>query len=58
LVSTVTALVQLLGYKHAAALAQEAMATGKTIRELARETPGLAHVDLGDVLDPSRLESL
>lgn len=53
-VSTVTALVPLIGYEHAARLAQEALASGRTIRELARETPELALVDLDDVLNPRR----
>ncbi len=54
-VSTVTALVPLLGYEKAAALAQSALATNRTIRELAREALNLSDAELDDVLDPSRL---
>jgi len=54
-VSTVTALVPLLGYERAAALAQTALATNRTIRELAREALSMSDADLDDVLSPIRL---
>lgn len=54
-VSTVTALVPLLGYEKAAALAQTALATNRTIRELAREALSMSDADLDEVLNPIRL---
>jgi fumarate hydratase class II len=48
----VTALAPEIGYDAAAALAKEAYATGKTIRELARERTQLSEADLDRILDP------
>src|SRR5262249_22664261 len=48
----VTALVPAIGYDAAAALAKEAYATGRTIRELAREKTSLTESELNRVLDP------
>jgi fumarate hydratase class II len=49
--SLVTALVPLLGYEKSAALAKEAMASGKTIRELCVEQNVLSEAELKKVLD-------
>ncbi|MGH7903052.1 MAG: class II fumarate hydratase [Candidatus Dormibacteraceae bacterium] len=49
-----TALAPLIGYDEAAKLAKEALRTGRTIRELARER-GLAEADLARILDPARM---
>ncbi|MFZ5832207.1 MAG: class II fumarate hydratase [Planctomycetota bacterium] len=48
----VTALNHYIGYEQAAALAKEAMATGKTIRELCREKNVLSEEQLAEALDP------
>ncbi len=47
-----TALVPDLGYERAAALAKEALATGRTIREVAAEKSGLSSERLNELLDP------
>ena len=57
-VSTVTALVPLLGYERAAALAKEALATGRTVRALAQEALGVTDDEIKDVLNPARLANL
>jgi fumarate hydratase class II len=49
-----TALVPVIGYDEAAALAKEALATGRTIRELALER-GMAAEDLDRLLDPAAM---
>jgi fumarate hydratase class II len=49
-----TALVPEIGYDKAAGLAKEAYATGKTIREVAREKSGIPESRLGELLDPNR----
>jgi aspartate ammonia-lyase len=54
-VSTVTALVPLLGYERAASLAKQALAEGRTVRELALLTGLLTEVQLDEVLRPDRL---
>jgi aspartate ammonia-lyase len=54
-VSTVTALVPLLGYERAAALAKQALAEGRTVRELALLTGMLTAEQLDEVLQPQRL---
>jgi aspartate ammonia-lyase len=54
-VSTVTALVPLLGYERAAALAKQALAEGRTVRELALLTGLLTAEQLDEVLQPGRL---
>jgi fumarate hydratase class II len=47
-----TALVPEIGYEKAAALAKEAYATGRTIREVAREKSGIPAERLEQLLDP------
>ncbi|MGD0200719.1 MAG: class II fumarate hydratase [Bryobacteraceae bacterium] len=49
----VTALAVELGYDQAAALAKEAYATGRTVREVAREKSGLSEQRLNELLDPA-----
>ena len=50
--SLVTALNPYIGYEQAAALAKEAFATGKTIRQLCREKHILPEDELNAALDP------
>src|SRR5438552_5761921 len=50
-----TALATAIGYDAAAKIAKEALATGKTIREVAREKTKLAPEELDRLLDPSRM---
>ncbi|MGA2033614.1 MAG: class II fumarate hydratase [Thermoguttaceae bacterium] len=50
-----TALNPYIGYEQAAALAKEALATGKTIRELCREKKILPEDELERALDPWRM---
>jgi fumarate hydratase class II len=49
----VTSLAPAIGYDKAAALAKDAYATGRTIREVAREKSGLEPERLAELLDPS-----
>ena len=51
----VTALAPRIGYDQAAALANEAFETGKTIRELCRERKILPEAELKEALDPRRM---
>jgi fumarate hydratase class II len=51
----VTGLNPYIGYDRAAALAKEAFATGKTIRELCREKNILSEQQLDEALDPWRM---
>jgi fumarate hydratase class II len=51
----ITGLNPLIGYERAAALAKEAFATGKTIRELCREQQILPDDQLAQGLDPWRM---
>ncbi len=51
----VTGLNPYIGYDRAAALAKEAFATGKTIRELCREKKLLSEQQLDEALDPWRM---
>ncbi len=53
--SMATALTPLIGYEQAAALAKEAFASGKTIRQLCREKNVLPEEQLDDALDPRRM---
>ena len=53
--SLVTGLNPYIGYDRAAALAKEAFATGKTIRELCREKNILPGEQLDEALDPWRM---
>ncbi|MCC6177369.1 MAG: class II fumarate hydratase [Chloroflexi bacterium] len=48
-----TALAPEIGYDAAAAIAKEAYASGRTIREVAREKTNLSDADLDRILDPS-----
>jgi fumarate hydratase class II len=48
-----TALAPEIGYDAAAAIAKEAYASGRTIREVAREKTSLTDADLDRLLDPS-----
>ena len=50
-----TGLNPYIGYERAAALAKEAFATGKTIRELCREKGVLSEEQLDEALDPWRM---
>ncbi|MCC6857405.1 MAG: class II fumarate hydratase [Bryobacterales bacterium] len=49
-----TALAPEIGYERAAALVKEAYATGRTVREVARERSGLSEERLRELLDPLR----
>ena len=57
-VSTVTALVPIIGYERAAELAKRALAEGRTVRELARETGVLSEAQLDEVLNPGKLAAV
>jgi fumarate hydratase class II len=46
-----TALVPEIGYENAAALVKEAYASGRTVREVAREKSGIAESRLAQLLD-------
>ena len=48
----VTALAPVIGYESAAKIAQEALATGRTVREVAQEKKLLAKQELDKLLDP------
>ena len=50
-----TALVPHIGYDAAAAIAKEAQATGKSIREVAKLRTSLTEDDLGKILDPASM---
>ncbi len=52
-----TALAPVIGYAQAAALAKEAAATGRTIREVARERSGIPSSELERLLDPRHQSS-
>ncbi len=47
-----TSLAPIIGYDNAAAIAKEAYATGKTVREIALEKEVLPKDEIGKVLDP------
>jgi fumarate hydratase class II len=49
-----TALVPEIGYEKAAGIAKEAYASGRTVREVAREKSGLTDERLRELLDPRR----
>jgi len=53
--SLVTSLTPYIGYERAAALAKEALSTGRTIRELCREKKVLSEEQLAEALDPRRM---
>jgi fumarate hydratase class II len=48
-------LVPLLGYERAASLAKQALAEGRTVRELAMLTGLLTELQLDEVLHPAKL---
>lgn len=50
-----TALAPAIGYDAAAAIAKESYATGKTVREIAREKKVLPDEQLARILDPFRM---
>ena len=50
-----TALAPVIGYDAAADIAKTAAASGRTIREVAREKTGLSDEQLDQILDPSRM---
>ncbi len=50
-----TALSPAIGYDAAAAIAKEALRTGRTIREIARERTRLSAEELDRLLDPARM---
>jgi fumarate hydratase class II len=50
-----TALVPRIGYDAAAAIAQEALQSGRTLREVARERAGLSVEELERILDARRM---
>jgi fumarate hydratase, class II len=52
---TCTGLVPRIGYDAAAAIAKEAYATGRTVREVARERTDLSEDELRDLLDPEAM---
>jgi fumarate hydratase, class II len=52
-----TALAPVIGYDRAAQIAREAYASGRTVREVARELSGLDENTLAQLLDPERQSS-
>jgi fumarate hydratase class II len=50
----VTALVPEIGYERAAALAKQAWQSGRTVRDVARESSGIEESRLSELLDPAR----
>jgi fumarate hydratase, class II len=52
---TCTALAPRIGYDAAAALAKEAFASGRTVREVAREKTDLTEAELEELLDPAKM---
>jgi fumarate hydratase class II len=52
---TCTGLVPRIGYDAAAAIAKEAYASGRTVREVARERTDLSEEDLRELLDPEAM---
>jgi fumarate hydratase, class II len=52
---TCTGLVPRIGYDAAAAIAKEAYATGRTVREVARERTDLSEDELRELLDPEAM---
>ncbi len=54
-VGAATALVPIIGYERAAALAQQALASGRTIRALAQEALGMSDAEISLLLSPAAL---
>jgi fumarate hydratase class II len=50
-----TGLVPLIGYDEAAAIAKAAAASGKTVREIAKQRTRLTDAELAQALDPLRM---
>jgi fumarate hydratase class II len=50
-----TALAPIIGYDNAAKIAKEAYATGRTIREVAKDRTDLSDADLERILDPEAM---
>jgi len=50
-----TALAPVIGYDHAAAIAKEAAASGRTVREVAREKTELSEDELDRILEPAKM---
>ena len=50
-----TGLVPLIGYDAAVEIAKEAARSGRTVREVARESTGLTEEQLADALDPFKM---
>jgi fumarate hydratase, class II len=50
-----TALAPVIGYESAAKIAQEALASGQTIRQVAQSKTLLATEELDKLLDPRRM---
>jgi aspartate ammonia-lyase len=57
-VGTVTALVPVLGYERATALADEAYRSGKGLIQVLREKKVLTEAQIKDLLDPTKLANL
>jgi aspartate ammonia-lyase len=57
-VGTVTALVPVIGYEKATALADEAYKSGKGLLQLIREKKVLTEAQIKDLLDPAKLTNL
>ena len=53
--ATATALAPVIGYDAAAAIAKEAAASGRTVREVARAKTDLSEEDLDRILDPAKM---
>src|SRR5262249_36231497 len=54
-VSLATALNPYIGYAKAAEIAKEAVATGRSIIEIAREKKLLSEKEINEILDPARM---
>ncbi|GAC1342270.1 MAG: class II fumarate hydratase [Candidatus Dormibacteria bacterium] len=52
---TCTALAPRIGYDAAAAVAKQAYASGRSVREVARETTDLTDAELAELLDPEKM---
>ncbi len=50
-----TSLAPKIGYDKAAAIAKEAFATGKTVRQVAKEQGVLSDAELDKALDPTSM---
>jgi len=50
-----TALAPVIGYDRAAEIAKKAAATGRTIREVAREETTLSEAELNEILNAERM---